>query len=100
MSPLLIIYSWLPYYYVYRRYTSSDGRVRCLRCIRCTCHWMLWRRTAKCPSTWGRILAEARAKLDQPQVDYEATLATKLELARAMFERWGRDELKVRIVQP
>lgn len=54
----------------------------------------------KMPVDLGKEIAEARAKLDQPQVDYEATLATKLELARAMFERWGRDELKVRIVQP
>ena len=40
-------------------------------------------------------MERARARLDLPDVDYETTLSTKMELARAMFERWGREELKV-----
>jgi 4-alpha-glucanotransferase len=47
------------------------------------------------PRDLAREITEASARLDLPEVDYEATLSTKLELARAMFERWGREELRV-----
>jgi len=47
------------------------------------------------PERLAARVAEARAALDQPAVDYEGTMAAKLGIARALFDCRGAGELEV-----
>ncbi len=48
------------------------------------------------PERLAARVADARAALDQPAVDYEGTMAAKLGIARALFDCRGAGELEVR----
>lgn len=45
-------------------------------------------------------ITAARRELDLPTVDYEATLAAKLSIARELFDRKDHELLKVATCQP
>ena len=48
------------------------------------------------PADIAESLEDARAELDQEQVDYERTLELKLGLARRIYDRSGSAEIKAR----
>lgn len=48
------------------------------------------------PSDLRDRIAEARSALDQPAVEYEGTMAAKMDIARALFDRQGASQLEVR----
>ena len=47
------------------------------------------------PEELAQRISEARVELDQREVEYEQTLATKLAIARELFDRRGPAELQV-----
>ena len=51
------------------------------------------------PEELAERISEARAQLDQREVEYEQTVATKLAIARELFDRRGRAELQVELLQ-
>lgn len=49
----------------------------------------------KMPHDLAQRIKEARVQLDKQDVDYEATLATKLTIAQDLFDQQGAAELEV-----
>ena len=47
------------------------------------------------PEDLAARIAEARTALDEPAVEYEGTMAAKLSIARALFDRRGASEMEV-----
>lgn len=47
------------------------------------------------PEDLAARIAEARTALDEPALEYEGTMAAKLSIARALFDRRGASELEV-----
>lgn len=52
------------------------------------------------PHALEQRIKEARVQLDKQDVDYEATLATKLAIAQDLFNQHGAADLEVRMPLP
>ena len=56
--------------------------------------------SASMPADIQEQIDSARTELDQPSVDYEATMSVKRRIARALFDMQGETTLKVRVMNP